>query len=345
MGNKWSGPPADPRRVPADMLTPMSTSKPRILGTVVLVTGSAEFLAERVVGDARVALADDDPGADVTEVNAADLDAGTFAELTSPSLFSSSRGVVVRGVDALPDGMHQPLLDYIAAPAPDVAMLLLHPGGVRGRKLLDALRGAGAREVPVEDPKPWKLAGWVVTEGRRLGVPVDADAAELLHRAVGDDVRELSSALAQLCSDHPGARIDAELVGRFHEGRADIKAFDIAERAVTGDLAGALELLRWALGQRVPLPIVTAAFATTVRRLIKLSFAPAGISDGALAREVGCSPRQLPRLRDQTRGWDAGGLATAMDSVAEADAAVKGGGEDPGHALERMVLQVAGARP
>jgi len=134
-------------------------------------------------------------------------------------------------------------------------------------------------------------------------------------------------------------------VGRFHEGRAEIKAFDIAERAVTGDRAGALELLRWALGQRVPLPIVTAAFATTVRRLVKLSFAPAGTSDAALAREVGCSPRQLPRLRDQTRGWDASGLAAAMDAVADADAAVKGGGEDPGHALERMVLQVSGARP
>ncbi len=327
------------------MLARVTSTKPRILGTVVLVTGSAEFLAERVVGEARAALADDDPGADVTEVDAAGLDVGAFTELTSPSLLASSRGVVVRGVDLLPDDMQQPLLDYVAAPAPDVALLLLHPAGVRGKKLLDALRGEGAREVPVEDPKPWKLTAWVVAEGRRLGVGVDAGAAELLHRAVGDDVRALAAALAQLCSDHPGARIDAELVGRFHEGRAEIKAFDIAERAASGDRAGALELLRWALGQRVPLPIVTAAFATTVRRLVKLSFAPAGTSDAALAREVGCSPRQLPRLRDQTRGWDASGLATAMDAVAHADAAVKGGGEDPGHALERMVLQVAGARP
>lgn len=327
------------------MLARVSSTQPRILGTVVLVTGSAEFLAERVVGDARAALADDDPGADVTEVDAAGLDAGAFAELTSPSLLASSRGVVVRGVDTLPEPMHQPLLDYLAAPASDVALLLLHPAGARGKQLLDALRGAGARQVPVEDPKPWKLTAWVVAEGRRLGVRVDNAAAELLHRAVGDDVRALAAALSQLVSDHPGARIDADLVGRFHEGRAEIKAFDIAERAVTGDLAGALELLRWALGQRFPLPIVTAAFATTVRRLVKLSFAPAGTSDAALALEVGCSPRQLPRLRDQTRGWDAGGLATAMDAVAGADAAVKGGGEDPGHALERMVLQVAAARP
>ncbi len=322
----------------------MAPTKTRVLGTVVLVTGSADFLADRVVEDVRAALAEDDPAADLTEVSASGLDAGTFAELTSPSLFAAARGVVVRGIDALPDAMQQPLADYVAAPAPDVALVLIHPGGARGRSLLERLRQAGAREVPVEDPKPWRLSAWIVAEGRRLGVRVDPDAADLLHRAVGDDVRALAAAVSQLGSDQQGSRIDTDLVARYYEGRAEIKTFDIAERAVTGDRAGALELLRWALGQRVGLPLVTAAFATTVRRLIKLSFAPTGTTDAALAREVGCSPRQLSRLRDQARGWDASGLATAMDAVAEADAAVKGGAADAGHALERMVLSVVAAR-
>ncbi len=315
-----------------------------MLGRVVLVTGSAEFLAERVVADARAALVDDDPGADVSDVAGGALDAGTLAELTGPSLFAASRGVVVRGVDLVPDAMHDPLVAYAQDPQPDVAMILVHPGGVRGKAFLDRLRTAGAREVKVEAPKPWKVPEWIVTEGRRHGVGVDHDAAELLHRAVGDDVRALASALGQLASDHPQARIDADVVGRYYEGRAEIKSFDIAERAIAGDRAGALELLRWALGQRVGLPLVTSAFATTLRRLVKLSFAPRGLSQADLAREVGCSPTQLSRVRDQTRGWDAGGLATAMDAVADADAAVKGGSADPGHALERMVLTVVDAR-
>jgi len=326
------------------MLGRVTRTQPRVLGVVVLVTGAAEFLAERVVSEVRAALVDDDPHADVTDVAAGDLDAGILAELTSPSLFAASRGVIVRGVDVLPEAMHDPLVAYVGDPQPDVAMVLVHPGGVRGKALLTRLRGAGVREVPVEAPKPWKVPAWIVTEGRRHGVGVDPEAAELLHRAVGDDVRALASALEQLTSDHPGARVNVDLVGRYYEGRAEIRSFDIAERAVAGDRAGALELLRWALGQRVGLPLVTSAFATTVRRLVKLSFAPRGMAQSDLALEVGCSPGQLSRVRDQTRGWDAGGLATAMDAVAEADAAVKGGSADPGHALERMVLTVVAAR-
>ncbi len=311
---------------------------------MVLVTGPVEFLAEREVQGWRRALSEQAPDADVTEISAASLDAGAFAELTSPSLLAARRGVVARGLDNLPDDMHGPLLAYAGAPQGDVAVVAVHPGGAKGKGLLDRLRAAGVKEVRVEAPKPWKLAAWIGTEARRLGVRMEPAAADLLHRAVGDDVRALAAAVEQLCSDHPGAFVDVDLVNRYYEGRAEIKTFDIAERAVNGDQAGALELLRWALGQRVALPLLTSAFALTVRRLIKLSFAPGGISGGDLAREVGCSPAQLTRLREQTRGWDASGLATALDAVAEADAAVKGGGADPGHAMERMVLTVVGAR-
>ncbi|CAN5892512.1 DNA polymerase III subunit delta [soil metagenome] len=326
------------------ILTGVAATGSEVLGRLVLVTGAADFLAEREVAGWRAALLDQAPGADVTEAVAAVLDPGAFAELTSPSLFAASRGVVVRGVDNLPDDMHGSLVAYAAAPADDVAMVVLHPGGMKGKGLLDRLRAAGAHEVKVEAPKPWKLSGWITAEARRLGVRIDPAAADLLHRAVGDDIRALAAAVEQLCSDHPGARVDVDLVNRYYEGRAEIKTFDIAERAVTGDRAGALELLRWALGQRVALPLLTSAFAMTVRRLIKLSFAPAGIGGGDLAREVGCSPAQLTRLREQTRGWDASGLATALDAVAQADAAVKGGAADPGHAMERMVLSVVDAR-
>lgn len=322
----------------------MKRSGPRVLGQVVLVTGSSEFLVERVVGEARTALLDDDPGADMTDLYASALDPGALAELTSPSLFAASRGVVVRGLDGLPEPMHEPLLAYAHDPLPDVAVILLHPGGAKGRGLLDRMRKAGAREVVVETPKPWKLTEWILAEARRQRVGLDPDAAEVLHRVVGDDVRALAATLAQLASDHPGTRLDADLVGRSIEGRAEVKAFDIAERAVRGDRAGALELLRWALTQRADAPMVTAAFAYTVRRLIKLSFAPRGMARADLAREVGCSPAQLSRVREQTRGWDAGGLAGAMDAVAEADAAVKGAGADPHHALEQMVLAVVDAR-
>lgn len=322
----------------------MTAEAAPVLGTVVLVTGSAELLVERAVADALATLVAEDPGADVTDALGSTLGLGDLAEMTSPSLFSATRAVVIRGIDALPEEVADALVAYTASPQPDVAMVLVHPGGVKGKSVLDRLRQAGAREVAVAAPKPWKMAGWIVSEGRRLSVRIDPDAADLLHRAVGDDVRALAAAVEQLASDSAGNRVDIELVSRYFEGRAEIKTFDIAERAVAGDRANALEMLRWALGQRVPLPLLTAAFAVTLRRLVRLSFAPRGLSQAELAREVGCSPGQLGRMREQTRGWDASGLATALDAVAETDAAVKGGAADAGHAMESMVLCVTAAR-
>lgn len=323
----------------------MAAKALRVLGTVVLVTGSAEFLAERIVGQTRAALYDDDPGADVTDVDAVSLDLGRFVELTSPSLFAVSRGVVVRGVDVLPDEMHDPVVAYAAAPAEDVALVLTHPGGQRGKKVLDRLRKAGAREVRADAPKPWLLAGWVADEARRLGSSLDDDAAEDLLAAVGGDLRALVGALEQLVADNPGRRIDVERVSIAFEGRAEVKTFDIADRAIAGDGPAALELLRWALTQRVHPPLVTAAFAVSLRRLVKLAFAPRGLSEADLARDVGCTTYQLKRLRSQGRGWDADGWSRAVVAVADADAAVKGAGADGGHALESMVLSVAAAGP
>lgn len=310
-----------------------------------LVTGSAEFLASRVVDQARAALLDDDPGAELSDVEASSLDAGTFVELTSPSLLAASSGLVVRGIDALPESLHQRVVEYVAAPAPDVAIVLVHPGGARGRALLEKLRKAGAREVVADAPKPWQVAGWAAAEARRLGATLDDAGAEALVTAVGADLRTLAAAVEQLVADHPGARLDVATIRAAFEGRAEVKSFDIADRAIAGDAAGALELLRWALGQRVPLPLVTSAFAVNLRRLIRLVFAPGGLRDADLAREVGCSPYQLRRLRPLTRGWDAAGWAAAMVAVADADAAIKGAGADGAHALEQLVLAVVAAGP
>src|SRR5687767_7840468 len=110
------------------IVAPMAATSARVLGTVVLVSGSAEYLSERVVEQARTAIRDDDPAADVTEVDAASLDVGTFVELTSPSLFADSRGVVIRGIDALPEPMHDPLIAYAASPSDEVALVVMHPG-------------------------------------------------------------------------------------------------------------------------------------------------------------------------------------------------------------------------
>ena len=60
-----------------------------------------------------------------------------------------------------------------------------------------------------------------------------------------------------------------------------------------------------------------------------------------LAQRFGLAPWQVDRARRDLTGWTDEGLGTAIRSLAEADAQVKGGGRDPVYALERMVQVIA----
>lgn len=310
-----------------------------------LLIGPAEFLAERAVAETFEAAATLDSDFDRTEIDAATLAPSALIELTSPSLFARVRAVVIRRLPELDDGVHDELVAYAESPSSDVVMALVHPGTTKGKRLVDRLRKLSTvTEVRCEEPKPWELARYVKSEARRHGGTIEPDAAEFLLAAVGHDLRALSAATQQLVSDFAPQRISLDVVRRYHAGRAEVRSFDIANAAIEGRVADAMEQLRWALGHRVAPVLVTSAFASGLRSLARLQGAPRGLRDGDLAREVGVPTFRLKGLRSQLRSWSSGGLARAIQAVASADVSVKGGAGDPDHALERMVLAVAYSR-
>ncbi len=327
------------------MLTAMSDHS--ILGSVTLVAhkAGAEFLAERAVADVLAATCRIEPGSDVTEIDGASFVAGALGELTSPSLFANVRGLVVRGLDQLPDDVHGPLLAYAAAPQPDVVMVLVHPGGQRGTGLLSKLgKLRTVHTVSCEAPKPWERATFVLAEVRRMRGQIDPDAAEHLADAVGEDLRALSGAVGQLIHDFEGQRLTVEIVGRYFEGRSEVKGYEIADAAIDGQTERALERLRQARSSGLAEVLVVSAFASGLRSLARLQAAPHGMHHHDLAREVGAPPFKLKAMRGQLRAWEPGGLVRALHSVAAADLDVKGGSGDSDYALERMVLRVVAAR-
>ncbi|UYM05758.1 DNA polymerase III subunit delta [Solicola gregarius] len=330
------------------MATKPSSTSP--FGVVTLVSGQAEFLSERTVARLLGIAGAEAPEADVSDVSAASIAAGELAALTSPSLFSSVRTLVVRDLSELADEAHKDLLAYAGAPSPDVACVLVHPGGNKGKGLLDKLRKLDAvSEVKTVSPKPWELGGWVVSEVREHGGAITDDAASFLVAAVGNDLRALAAACDQLVSAIAPAqggkpRITIELVRQYFDGRAEVKSFDIADAAIEGRLGVALEQLRWAIGNHVAPVLITSAFASGLRSLAKLQSAPRGLRDTDLAREIGAPAFRVRSLRAQLRSWESAGLASALSSVAVADLDVKGGAGDPEYALEHMVLSVYRAR-
>jgi DNA polymerase III subunit delta len=325
------------------MATPKASD---VLGRVTLVTGPEEFLNQRAVTAALRAVRSAEPECEVSETNADQLSMAALGDLAAPSLFSSIRCVVVRGLENLPDESHAGLVDYAAAPSDEVGLVLVHGGGQKGSGLLNKLRKLTAtvtevRSVPL---KPSEIGRFVAGEVRSHGGRIDDQATALLVQAVGQDLRALAGAAHQLTSDFPDRPLDETVVKRYFGGRAEVKSFAVADAALYGRTATALEELRWALDSGTAPVLVTSAFASGLRGLARFTSAPRGLRDGDLAREAGVPPWKVRTIREQARGWDDRGLATAVTAVAQADADVKGAASDPAYALERMVLRVTAAR-
>ncbi|MCC3654164.1 MULTISPECIES: DNA polymerase III subunit delta [Streptomyces] len=316
------------------------------LAPVTLAVGQEELLLERAVREVIAAARAADADTDVRDLTPDVLQPGTLAELTSPSLFAERKVVVVRNAQDLSADTVKDVKAYLGSPAEEITLVLVHAGGAKGKGLLDAARKAGAREVSCPRmTKPADRLSFVRGEFRAAGRSATPEACQALVDALGSDLRELASACSQLAADVDGP-IDDAVVARYYTGRAEASSFTVADRAVEGRAAEALEALRWSLSTGVAPVLITSALAQGVRAIGKLASAPRGARPGDLARDLGMPPWKIDRVRQQMRGWSADGVSDALRAVAEADGAVKGGGADPGYALEKAVVAVArAARP
>lgn len=309
------------------------------LAPVMLVRGPEDLLAERAVMRVREMVAAAAPEVERTRLSAATYEAGQLDPLTSPSLFGESRLVEVPDLELMSDALLTDLLAYLDAPAPDVWLLLVHNGGQRGKKLLDAIKAAG---MPVEEVPRVKYASakaqLVREDVARAGRRIDPDAVDALVAALGSDLRSLMAAVAQLLADIEGV-IGVEDVRRYYAGRVEVQGFNIAEAAVRGRTAHALTLLRHAFATGVdPVPIVSALGARL--RNMAVSTLPAGMAQGRVRLE----PWQAEEARRDMHGWTDATLAAAIRAVATADEETKGASRDPQWAVENLVLTVCRLR-
>lgn len=305
-----------------------------------VVVGDEELLVQRAVADVVAAARAVDPAVEVRDILTGQLGPGELSSLLAPSLFGEGRVVALRAVHEAAKPVAEELIALLGDPPDGTVLVLTHGGGAKGRALLDAATAAGAQMVRCSKPtRPNERIEFVVSEIRRAGRQISGDGAAALLAAVGTDLRELATACSQLVSDTTGT-IEAEVVARYHQGRADATGFAVADRAVEGDPAAALELLRWAVSLGVAPVLVTSALAANLRLIARVAGA-GRVGPAALARDLGAPLWRVERAVRWARRWRPGPLAQAIRAVAAADGQVKGAAADPAYAVERVVLTVA----
>ncbi|MDR0432078.1 MAG: hypothetical protein LBH48_02020, partial [Bifidobacteriaceae bacterium] len=237
---------------------------------IVLVSGKEGLLAgraiERVVGLARAAA----PDAEVTVLSAATYQAGSLASVAGPSLFADAAIVTVEGVDDAGEDLTADLLAYIGSPEPAAVVVLRHAGGVRARKVLEAVRAAGYPEVAcAEITRDSDKMAFAAAEFRRHDRAITADGLRSLMDAVGSDLRELAASITQLVADTSG-RITKADVDKYYGGRVEASGFKVADAALSGEAGTALTLARHAMATGSDPVLLVAALASKLRVLAKV---------------------------------------------------------------------------
>ncbi|MFK0084139.1 DNA polymerase III subunit delta [Glutamicibacter sp. NPDC090743] len=309
---------------------------------LILLTGSEDYLASRAFELLRSQASQRD---DIqhTRLDATKYEPGELLMATSSSLFSSANLVEVHELAHMNEYFLKDGLAYLKDQAPENVLIMHYSGGTRGKKLIDAIKAAGALIVncqPVK--KDSEKIDFVQSEFKAAKRRITNDAVKALVAAVGNSLAELGSSCSQLIADTTGT-IDQDTVDRYYGGRVEATAFKVADAAISGNAQMALRTLRHALGTGTdPIPIV-ATLAMKVRQIAKV----AGVNEPAasLASELGMAPWQVQQAQQQARGWKRSDLALCVEEIANTDRMVKGGSRSPGYALEHAIMFIAGKAP
>ena len=269
-----------------------------------LVLGDEELLVERAIAavlrDARAHAGTDD--VPVNRLRAGEVTTNELAELLSPSLFADERVVVLESAAEAGKDAAALIASAAADLPPGTVLVVVHSGGGRAKALADELRKLGAQVHPcARITKAAERADFVRAEFRcAAGSTSTTTWSAAMIDAVGSDLRELAAACSQLVAD-TGGDVDVGAVRRYYSGKAEVTGFDIADKAVVGDVAGAVEALRWAMMRGVPHVVLADALAEAVHTIARVG--PLSGDPYRLAAELGMPPWRVQKAQKQARGW------------------------------------------
>lgn len=315
------------------------------IAPVMLIKSAEPVYADRAVDTLKNRLRASDPDVSTTQIDAAAYEAGQLFVHIGPSLFAQKRAVIIPNLEQLNTPAQEDIMAYLSQPEDDAVLILRHNGGVRGKKLLDFLKKEAIPTIVISQVK--KAADKVkavqddVREADRV---MTSKAVSALIDALGSDLRELLSGVQQLLADVQGT-IDETDVHTYFSGRIEATGFNVADAALAGNTAQAIELARHALSTGVSPVAIISAMAANVRRMAQV-LGQRSARGSIIGRKtsVNLAPWQADRSKRDVRYWKPAGIAAALRVLAQADEEVKGASRDPEYAVEKAIIGVTRAR-
>lgn len=232
----------------------------------------------------------------------------------SMSLFSARRMVEVR-MSSTPDDDGRKTLQALAASPPQDVLLIVSCGALDKRQResawFRALDSAGV-SVYCWGVKSEEFPAWIEGRLRAAGVQADAEALRLLAERTEGNLLAAQQDIEKLKLLFPGQLVTEELLAEAVADSARFEAFDLNDRVLDGDAAGAVRSLERLREEGLNPLEVLGALAWSLRQLAKAAVQYARLRDPAAACEAAGIFRAqqsrylkaLPRVRaGEAMGW------------------------------------------
>jgi DNA polymerase-3 subunit delta len=260
------------------------------------------------------------------------------------SLFGSRKLIELRLNKPKPDEAgNKALQEYLADPSPDNVLLITSPkidAAIQKTAWFNAIDKTGV-VVQVWPVDARELPGWV---GRRLGQAgfrAGADVAQMIAARVEGNLLAAAQEVQKLALlFDQGAALTVADVERAVADSSRYTVFDLADRALAGDGAGALKVLRGLQGEGEEPTLILWSLAREVRLLAALNSNP---NTEAVFREQRVFDKRKPLLQNASRRFSAPTLTALAQLAYATDQAIKGQlREDPWLKCEQLVLGLCG---
>lgn len=271
--------------------------------------------------------------------------AGVFDELRTLPFLSPRRVVLLEEAGDFIRDNRELLERYFDAPSSCGVLILTVKSWPSNTKLAKKLPAVGEL-IEIEELKRYQLPAFVVQCARdEFKKSISMDAAELLVEWVGDEPGALHSEVEKLTVfvDRKAA-ITIEDVESLTGHNRVLGAFDVIDKLVTQNLAGAIDSLRqmFAADKSAEYTVI-GAFAYHVRQLISArALRDRGLSDEQILRQVRVPRHRSSALFRQVGRMELPVIGGLLCDLARMDFANKSGQAEIPTAMEQWVIQLSG---
>ncbi len=253
-----------------------------------LLVGPEYYIMEEMAGRIVASIVPEDLRSfNLTVSYGAEVDIEAFAGAArSYPFMADKRVLVLKELERL-RGSWKALIDYCRDPAPSTVLILLFDpfdeSGRRSRqprdfKKLEACIKAKGQILVFDKLADEDLNRWVVQKAKRMNLPLDSEAAELIVRSVGDNLFDIQNELEKLAIVFEGERIERKDLESVIGGYRIDALFELVDRIGPRPDPAVLRTLHGIISTGAERPSVVMYH--TIRHFLALLKIKAGVGDG-----------------------------------------------------------------